>query len=279
VEATALRHGLSSAAGALKPGGWCTLLLEDGDPERLLAVTVAAVGGGLELRDIIHRESATSGTGTVVHLRKPSGEDRLRQAVEPGPLRLGAEAGRLTYPELAGAVDIAVTELLRDRGEPAGLTRVVAAVLLELGRRGLLRAWRRRRATRPMASRGSKAGARPCWPVSSTRSCGATTIRRWSGIGEEAAPQWWLKEPRLAERPLADRVEWATWSILSTAGRIDEAGFLDRIYRLFPGLQAPDEELVRACLAAYVGPGSAGRSARPTSWRHGPPTTRAPSPR
>ncbi|HEX5396266.1 MAG TPA: hypothetical protein VFX74_04155, partial [Candidatus Limnocylindria bacterium] len=39
---------------------------------------------------------------------------------------------------------------------------------------------------------------------------------------------------------------------LSTAGRLDEAGFLDRIYRLFPGLQAPDEELVRACLDAYA---------------------------
>ena len=64
--------------------------------------------------------------------------------------------------------------------------------------------------------------------------------------------------PELAERPLADRVEWATWSILSTAGRIDEAGFFDRIYGLFPGLQAPDEELVRACLDAYASPGERG---------------------
>jgi hypothetical protein len=53
-------------------------------------------------------------------------------------------------------------------------------------------------------------------------------------------------------------VEWSTWSILSTAGRIDETGFFERIYRLFPGLQAPDEELVRACLASYVAPGELG---------------------
>jgi hypothetical protein len=51
---------------------------------------------------------------------------------------------------------------------------------------------------------------------------------------------------------LADRVEWSTFSILSTAGRLDEQGFLDRIYALFPGLDSPDEELVRACLAAYA---------------------------
>ena len=41
-EATALRHGLASAVEALKPGGWCTLLVEGSDPERLLATAVAA---------------------------------------------------------------------------------------------------------------------------------------------------------------------------------------------------------------------------------------------
>jgi hypothetical protein len=35
-------------------------------------------------------------------------------------------------------------------------------------------------------------------------------------------------------------------------------GFFDRVYRLFPGLAAPDEELVRACLAAYVSIGERG---------------------
>jgi hypothetical protein len=63
---------------------------------------------------------------------------------------------------------------------------------------------------------------------------------------------WWLRDPELAESPLADRVEWSTFSILTTAGRLDERGFLDRIYSLFPGLDSPDEELVRACLAAYA---------------------------
>ena len=95
-------------------------------------------------------------------------------------------------------------------------------------------------------------------------------------IGDETHPQWWLREPELAERPLADRVEWATWSILSTAGRIDETGFFDRIYRLFPGLQAPDEELVRACLASYVTPGEQGSLATDDdACAAAPSTTRA----
>jgi len=260
-EATALRHGMASAAQALKPGGWCSLLVDGSEPERLLSVVVAAAACGLELVDVLHRESERSGDGVVLHLRKPSGEDRLRAAVTPGPLRLGAESGHLTYPELAGAIDVAGVRLLRDRGEPAGLLRLVAAFVDELASTGLLR---RVAAARTIDEDGGASADRL---DSSGPQMLARLVREelWRDdhpslvrIGDEGKPQWWLREPGLAEQPLADRVEWATWSILSTAGRIDEAGFFDRIYRLFPGLQAPDEELVRACLASYCTPGERG---------------------
>jgi hypothetical protein len=260
VEATALRHGLASAAAALKPGGWCSLLVEGGEPERFLAAAMAGAAAGLELRDVIHRESLAAGDAVTLHLRKPSGEDRLRRAVEPGPLRLGAEGGHLTYPEVAAAIDRGVSDLLRDRGEPAGLVRVVAAILAELARSAILRRLvqpRNGEDERPSSDRLEGGGP----------SFLAELIREelWRDdhpsllrVGESGRPQWWLRDPELAERPLADRVEWATWSILATAGRIDEAGFFDRVYRLFPALQAPDEELVRACLAAYVSVGERG---------------------
>jgi hypothetical protein len=260
VEGTALRHGLASAVAALKPGGWCSLLIEGSDPDRLVIVAVSAAAVGLELVDVIHRESARAGDGVVLHLRKPSAEDRLRRAVQPSPLRLGVERGHLTYPELAASIDRAATELLRDRGEPAGLLRVVAAVVADLGRSGLLRRLAVTRAAEESDDQGERIeGGGPQLLASLVheelwRDDHPSLVR----IGDETAPQWWLRSPELAERPLADRVEWATWSILSTAGRIDEAGFFDRVYRLFPGLQAPDEELVRACLAAYVAPGEMG---------------------
>lgn len=258
-EATAVRHGLASAAGALKPGGWCNLLLEPMDPERILGWAVAGAAAGLELVDVVHRESARSGAAVTLHLRKPSAEDRLRAAVQPSPLRLGAAGGHLTYPELAAAIDRAVVDLLRDRGEPAALDRVVSAVLAELGRSGLL--------ARLAASRGVDEGDAAGRVEGNGPQLLASLIREelWRDdhpslvrLGDASHPQWWLRRPELAERPLADRVEWAAWSILSTAGRIDETGFFDRIYRLFPGLQAPDEELVRACLGAYVVPGEHG---------------------
>ncbi len=51
--------------------------------------------------------------------------------------------------------------------------------------------------------------------------------------------------------PLADRVEWAVFSLLSTAGPLSESAFLERIAGLFAGHDLPDETLVRACLESY----------------------------
>jgi len=66
--------------------------------------------------------------------------------------------------------------------------------------------------------------------------------------------RWWLAEAadrEAAQPPLADRVEWAVYSLLSTAGPLSEAAFYDRIATLFTGHDLPDETLVRACLDSY----------------------------
>ncbi len=66
--------------------------------------------------------------------------------------------------------------------------------------------------------------------------------------------RWWLADRRdreAAALPLADRVEWAIFSLLSTAGPLTEEAFLERIGGLFSGHDRPDETLVRACLDAY----------------------------
>lgn len=71
---------------------------------------------------------------------------------------------------------------------------------------------------------------------------------------EIEAGRWWLadrEDVEAAAVPLADRVEWAVFSLLSTAGPISEAGFYERIAALFAGHDLPDEGLVRACLDSY----------------------------
>jgi hypothetical protein len=72
---------------------------------------------------------------------------------------------------------------------------------------------------------------------------------------EEVAPgRWWLADRRDREAaavPLADRVEWAVYSLLSTAGPLSEAAFLQRVAGIFSSNDLPDEALVRACLQSY----------------------------
>ena len=66
--------------------------------------------------------------------------------------------------------------------------------------------------------------------------------------------RWWLadrEDREAAAAPLADRVEWAVFSLLSTAGPLSEAAFYDRMATMFSGHDLPDETLVHACLDSY----------------------------
>ena len=66
--------------------------------------------------------------------------------------------------------------------------------------------------------------------------------------------RWWLAskaDQEAAAVPLADRVEWAVYSLLSTAGPLSETAFFERMATLFAGHDLPDEALVRACLRSY----------------------------
>jgi hypothetical protein len=66
--------------------------------------------------------------------------------------------------------------------------------------------------------------------------------------------RWWLDKAadrEAAAPPLADRVEWAVFSLLSTAGPLSESAFYERMAGMFAGHDLPDETLVRACLESY----------------------------
>lgn len=66
--------------------------------------------------------------------------------------------------------------------------------------------------------------------------------------------QWWLAAAHdlgEAALPLADRVEWAVFSLLTTSGRLSETALYERIAAMFRGPDAPDAALVQACLYSY----------------------------
>jgi hypothetical protein len=157
------------------------------------------------------------------------------------------------------AVVDAAVEVLKLRGEPASFDGLVGEILVGLDRTGHLR-----RLVRPPAAEAeaeAQDGGAPAAPAGDHVErllalvrgalASAEEGRRLVKVGED---RWWLatsEDRDLAAVPLADRVEWAVFSLLSTAGPLSEPAFLDRIAGLFSGPDLPDEALVRACLDSY----------------------------
>jgi hypothetical protein len=100
-------------------------------------------------------------------------------------------------------------------------------------------------------------------PVTLTLDLVARELRRADHprLGEVEPGRWWLRRPDeilAARQPLADRVEWAVFSLLSTSDGIGEAAFRQRIDGMFRGYDAPDEGVVQACLDSYRAPDPTG---------------------
>ena len=92
--------------------------------------------------------------------------------------------------------------------------------------------------------RGQEPGARPGRPAPRADPRRDEPADPDGRLVEIEPGRWWLADPadrEAAAVPLADRVEWAVFSLLSTAGPLSEAAFFDRIATLFVGHDLPDE--------------------------------------
>ncbi len=170
------------------------------------------------------------------------------------------------------AVVDATVDVLKLRGEPVSFSGLLGEILVGLDRAGHLR----RLVRPPESAAGDGAGdtgqggrdAAPddaATPVARTSTAdhvdrilalvrGALAGADGSRLVRLDDDRWWLgqrADADLAAVPLADRVEWAVFSLLSTAGPLSEAAFLDRVASLFTGPDLPDEALVRSCLDSY----------------------------
>jgi hypothetical protein len=183
--------------------------------------------------------------------------------------------------DAAKVVTESAVETLRARGEPARMERLFGEILVGLDRSGQLRrlaTGARPEAAEPPADQPAAPadGASPPLPAATDidpvavfpPNAGApdpvdrllAVIRDELGRSDqrrltEIEPgRWWLadREDRdAAAAPLADRVEWAVFSLLSTAGPLSEAAFYERMATMFSGHDLPDETLVQACLESY----------------------------
>jgi len=205
------------------------------------------------------------------------------QKLDDGPFRAGAAAQTVT--------DTAV-ELLKARGEPASFEHLLGDLLIGLDRSGQL-ARLARDLRPPRADDGWSAWVEGAATPQKVVHGGTSPPDRASAAkratAEDAAPdvslveqlldlirgeldrpnnrrirqiepgQYWLAsddDRNRAAEPLVDRVEWAVFSLLSSAGHLTERAAIDRTAALFKGHEVPDGALIEACLNSYLSPTS-----------------------
>ncbi|HTK44947.1 MAG TPA: hypothetical protein VL749_06320, partial [Patescibacteria group bacterium] len=216
-----------------------------GDPELVPGPGLFAPPEHVEARPFSPREAAATVMDTAVEVLRARGEPARYERLL-GEILVGLDrTGQLRR--------LLATDIVDEQGEPqpdegpafeAGpgmLGAATEAALVHDPTTGAARAFTRTRTfTKPRPSRD------PVERVIAlvTDELGRPDQRR---VEEIEPGRWWLGERadrETASIPLADRVEWAVYSLLSTAGPIAETAFFERVAALFPGHDLPDETLV-----------------------------------
>ena len=279
-QAAAIARSLRGISPALARDARAILLLEADGAESLVATALGGVAAGYRLVSARLPEPGGDVAGSVEFLPPGAGATaggpRTRANVPLEPLdgrgtravpsdRLFAPpervptSGPFSPDEAARAVVNAAVDVLKLRGEPVSFGGLLGEILVGLDRAGHLRRLVRPPAVSPAPDDEEVEATLPEPELDHVErllalvrgALAGTVGRRLVKLEDE---RWWLAERAdrdAAAVPLSDRVEWAVFSLLSAAGPISEAAFLERIGGLFTGPDLPDEGLVRACLESY----------------------------
>jgi hypothetical protein len=188
--------------------------------------------------------------------------------------------GRFSVSELNRVVTDTAVAALQARGEPAERNHLIGELIVALDRSGQLR--RFSVASGSAGERGSSGGRPSAAQLEGgqhdPRGTDAADTRPEAAAedllalieGELARPgqrrialseggRYWLADPKdeaAAAAPLADRLEWAVFSLLGAGGAVSELAVRAGLAEMFRGPDAPDPWLVDACLASYAAPAS-----------------------
>ncbi len=288
-QARSIRRSLDEVQPSLARDGRVIQVVEDG-PEALAAAAVGGASARYRLV-VAHLRDPDDDIPGVVEFVPPGAplppgpRTRANLGLEPvpggsGDPELVPARGLFAPPErlderpfsameAARVMTEIAVETLQARGEPTRFERLFGEILVGLDRAGQLRRLVRgseEEAAGSDASVKSVAADQSRAPGDLKEPAREPVERLLALIREELGRpsqrrlteiepgRWWLADRtdrEAAATPLADRVEWAVFSLLSTAGPLSEAAFRERMAALFTGHDRVEGPLVQACLDSY----------------------------
>jgi len=224
-----LREALKAAGPLLTTAGHLVTLFsdpQDVDDTLLESVCLAASGAGYLLDGW--------GYGLDAGYRLVWRWGRVEEPTPPSDVKT-------LERDLVALAQEAAVSALRERGEPAAWALLHGCACARLAGQGLL----------------ARAAAIP-GPGPPPLALVADAVRRafvaapMVRLTDQEGALWWLADPgRVAEPPLADRVELLVWELLARRPAWDAEGLADAVYARFPGHLTPDEPLVLVCVNSY----------------------------
>jgi hypothetical protein len=184
-----------------------------------------------------------------------AGFDKAGFAIAGRALRLDAAQAMFTWTAassvtlpveegvIAQRIKAAMTELLRQRGEPTPYPLLHAAVWTDLAQRRLLSASWQKVGSPPLTMVGSEL------EVALEDEGAFTRLDRWTDV---ESGTYWMANPGMEAEPLADRVERLVLERLREADSISMLQLEGYVTQELRGLLTPDRDLMTVCLRAYA---------------------------
>ncbi|MHB1130971.1 MAG: DNA methyltransferase [Chloroflexota bacterium] len=207
-----------------------------------------ALGGlaaGLALRRVLFQPAVLPGAAVIG--QEGAGRyvlELFKPAAEPAAVDLPASGAAGLEAQIRQQAELAIKDSLAERAEPSPYTPLHLAVLQHLGRSGMLLSL--------LAARGFDGVAvAEALDEEVVATLERGERRRQLLKHEGKGPLWSLARPAADETGLGDRVEWATYTLLSNSRLVPNEKALRDVHAQFTGLATPEPGLVEDCLASY----------------------------
>ncbi len=263
-----MKKNLAAMAETLVSGGKLILCMPLAGLGNVNVLCLAAAAAGLQLENVAYQPHSAEGLRRPLALGAVPGYGYLRFV--RGAVSSGLPATMDGLLDAARRESVAAAQgVLAVRGEPAAYIWLHLAALQRLSRTGILArlaalpaeqvaSWDRLRHVQ--AAIGQGGGALSFMPWTTQQE----TPPAEEETGDDDTPPalarqrgWWrLSDDSDAATQLSDRVEWAVYTVLSTAPLSSMQAINRVVYALFPGLATPDPGLIELCVQSYAVPAS-----------------------